>query len=130
MDLIPGWCWHPAVEDDGELREGAWVAEATGMIDLSNWPQGSRLILRKERPHPGAQLTFTDVHGHRVTAFLTDTARGVIPGQAAGLELRHRQHAGSKTAFARRRQRACATSLAGAGTRTAPGWRPCWPPPT
>ena len=93
VDLIPGWCWHPAVEDDGELREGAWVAEATGMIDLSNWPQGSRLILRKERPHPGAQLTFTDVDGHRVTAFLTDTARGVIPGQAAGLELRHRQHA-------------------------------------
>src|SRR6266516_115819 len=50
-------------------------------------------ILRKERPHPGAQLTFTDVDGHRVTAFLTDTGRGVIPGQIAGLELRHRQHA-------------------------------------
>ena len=90
--LIPDQCWHPAIEDDG-LRDGAWVAEATGMIDLSTWPDGSRLILRKERPHPGAQLTFTDVDGHRVTAFLTDTARGVIPGQIAGLELRHRQHA-------------------------------------
>ena len=63
------------------------------MIDLSAWPEGSRLILRKERPHPGAQLTFTDVDGHRVTAFLTDTPPGVIPGQVAGLELRHRQHA-------------------------------------
>lgn len=93
VDLIPASCWHPAIEDGGELREGAWVAEATGMIDLSAWPEGSRLILRKERPHPGAQLTFTDVDGHRITAFLTDTARGVIPGQAAGLELRHRQHA-------------------------------------
>jgi hypothetical protein len=93
VDLIPDQCWHPAIEDDGELREGAWVAEATGMIDLSSWPDGSRLILRKERPHPGAQLTFTDVDGHRVTAFLTDTGRGVIPGQVAGLELRHRQHA-------------------------------------
>lgn len=92
VDLIPDQCWHPAIEDD-ELREGAWVAEATGMIDLSSWPEGSRLILRKERPHPGAQLTFTDVDGHRITAFLTDTPRGAIPYQVAGLELRHRQHA-------------------------------------
>ena len=92
VDLIPDQCWHPAVETGGELRDGAWVAEATDMIDLSSWPEGSRLILRKERPHPGAQLTFTDVDGHRVTAFLTDTDRGVIPGQVAGLELRHRQH--------------------------------------
>jgi len=92
VDLIPEECWHPAIEEEG-LGEGAWVAEATGMIDLSSSPDGSRLILRKERPHPGAQLTFTDVDGHRITAFLTDTGRGVIPGQAAGLELRHRQHA-------------------------------------
>ena len=92
VDLIPDQCWHPAIEAGG-LREGAWVAEATGMIDLSSWPEGSRLILRKERPHPGAQLTFTDVDGHRITAFLTDTPRGVIPHQVAGLELRHRQHA-------------------------------------
>jgi DDE family transposase len=93
VDLIPDECWHPAIEDRDELRDGAWVAEATGMIGLGSWPEGSRLILRKERPHPGAQLTFTDVDGHRITAFLTDTAPGVIPGQAAGLELRHRQHA-------------------------------------
>jgi DDE family transposase len=92
VGLIPDQCWHPAIEDEG-LREGAWVAEATGMIDLSSWPEGSRLILRKERPHPGAQLTFTDVDGHRITAFLTNTPRSVIPGQVAGLELRHRQHA-------------------------------------
>lgn len=93
VNLIPDQCWHPAIEDRDELREGAWVAEATGMIDLASWPEGSRLILRKERPHPGAQLTFTDVDGHRITAFLTDTRPGVIPGQVAGLELRHRQHA-------------------------------------
>jgi Transposase DDE domain group 1 len=93
VDLIPGQCWHPAIEAGGGLREGAWVAEATGMIDLSAWPEGSRLILRKERPHPGAQLTFTDVDGHRITAVLTDTGPGVIPAQVAGLELRHRQHA-------------------------------------
>lgn len=93
VDVIPESCWHRALQTDGEFREGAWVAEATGMIDLSSWPEGSRLILRKERPHPGAQLTFTDVDGHRVTAILTNTGHGVVPGQAAGLELRHRQHA-------------------------------------
>src|SRR5262249_9735904 len=59
VDLIPQECWHPAIEAVDELRDGAWVAEATGMIDLGSWPDGSRLILRKERPHPGAQLTFT-----------------------------------------------------------------------
>ena len=69
------------------------VVEATATIDLSSWPDGSRLVLRKERPHPCAQLTFTDVDGHRVTAILTDTPAGTVPGQVAGLELRHRQHA-------------------------------------
>ena len=93
VDVIPDVCWHPAIQTDGEFRDGAWVAEATGMIDLSSWPEGSRLILRKERPHPGAQLRFTDVDGHRITAILTNTEPGIVPGQAAGLELRHRQHA-------------------------------------
>lgn len=93
VDLIPEECWHPALNTDGDLRKGAWVAEATGMVDLSSWPEGSRLILRKERPHPGAQLTFWDADGMRITAFLTDTPHRRVPGQVAGLELRHRQHA-------------------------------------
>jgi Transposase DDE domain group 1 len=93
VDLIPASCWAPAIASDGKLRDGAWVAEATTMIDLDAWPEGARLILRKERPHPGAQLRFTDVDGMRVTAVLTDTPTGVVPGQVAGLELRHRQHA-------------------------------------
>jgi len=85
--------WYPAIEADGGIRDGAWVAEATDLVDLSKWPAGTRLILRKERPHPGAQLRFTDSDGHRITGFLTDTPDGVVPGQLAGLELRHRQHA-------------------------------------
>ncbi len=93
VNLIPDSCWHPALEAEGGFCDGAWVAEATGMIDLSGWPAGSRLILRKERPHPGAQLRFTDADGLRVTALLTDTPPGMVAGQAAGLELRHRQHA-------------------------------------
>jgi hypothetical protein len=91
--LTEGDCWYPAIESGGELREGAWVAEATDLVDMSGWPAGTRLILRKERPHPGAQLRFTDSDGLRVTAFITDTGHGVVPGQLGGLELRHRQHA-------------------------------------
>ena len=85
--------WYPAIDTDGGLRDGAWVAEATGLVNLSSWPPGTRMILRRERPHPGAQLRFTDADGMRVTAFITDTEPGVVPGQVAGLELRHRQHA-------------------------------------
>lgn len=85
--------WSPAIEADGGIRDGAWVAEATGLVGLGSWPEGTRLILRKERPHPGAQLRFTDSDGMRITAFLTDTGHGVVAGQLASLELRHRQHA-------------------------------------
>ena len=85
--------WYPAIDSSGDLRDGAWVAEATSLVNLSTWPPGTRLILRKERPHPGAQLRFTDIDGMRITAFITDTTPGAVPGQLAGLELRHRQHA-------------------------------------
>ncbi len=88
-----GQCWYPAVDSGGGIRDGAWVAEATDLVNLASWPPGTRLILRKERPHPGAQLRFTDTDGMRVTAFITDTPPGVVPGQIAGLELQHRQHA-------------------------------------
>lgn len=86
---VPNDAWSPAYNADGAQREGAWVAELTGLVDLAGWPPGARLIVRKERPHPGAQLRFTDADGHRFTAFLTNTAGG----QLADLELRHRRHA-------------------------------------
>jgi hypothetical protein len=86
---IPNRVWAPAYDADGEVRDGAWVAELTGLLDLSGWPKGMRVIARKERPHPGAQLRITDIDGMRVTAFATNTARG----QLADLELRHRRRA-------------------------------------
>ena len=55
---------------------GAWVAEVTGLIELRGWPAGTRLILRKERPHPGAQRRITDADGLRITGFLTNIASG------------------------------------------------------
>jgi hypothetical protein len=73
----------------GEIRDGAWVAELTGLLDLSDWPQGMRVIARKERPHPGAQLRLTDIDGHRITAFTTNTRGWQLPD----LELRHRRRA-------------------------------------
>ncbi len=67
--------WIPAVTADGTgLREGAEVAEITDLVDLAGWPTGTRAIARREDPHPGAQLTFTDVDGHRYQIFLTDLA--------------------------------------------------------
>src|SRR4051794_40296965 len=62
---LPESAWRPAINADGQPREGAWVAELTGQVALDGWPEDSRLIVRRERPHPGAQLTFTDVDGHR-----------------------------------------------------------------
>jgi hypothetical protein len=86
---IPARAWTPAYDADRQARPGAWVAEITGMLDLSAWPKGMRVIVRKERPHPGAQLRFTDIDGHRFTAFATSTKGG----QLADLELRHRRRA-------------------------------------
>jgi hypothetical protein len=89
---LPEHAWTPAIEADGSVRDGADVAELTGMLPdmiAAGWPVGMRVIVRRERPHPGAQLTFTDRHGYRFQAFATDTPAG----QLAHLEARHRAHA-------------------------------------
>jgi Transposase DDE domain group 1 len=89
---LPELAWTPAVDADGELREGAGVAELTGLLPdpaAAGWPDRMRVIVRRERPHPGAQLSFTDIDGWRFQAFATDTT----VGQLAALEARHRGHA-------------------------------------
>ena len=86
---LPEAAWVQAIEADGTDREGAWVAELSGDLDLSGWPEGSRLICRRERPHPGAQFQIFDQHGYRHTCFLTDQDGEDI----AALELRHRGRA-------------------------------------
>lgn len=85
--------WTPtatsALDADGDVRDGAAVAELTGILNLDGWPDDMRVIVRRERPHPGAQLRFDDVDGYRLTAFATNTRRG----QLQQLELRHRRRA-------------------------------------
>jgi Transposase DDE domain group 1 len=89
VNKVPKTVWTPAYDADGQVRKGAWTAEITHLVDLSGWPAGMRLVVRKERPHPGAQLRFTDVDGLRLTAFVTNTTRTQLPD----LELRHRRRA-------------------------------------
>jgi len=86
---IPEYVWTEAYDAHDQVRDGAWVAELTDLMDLTSWPAGMRVIVRKERPHPGAQLRFDDVDGMRITAFATNTGRGQLPD----LELRHRRRA-------------------------------------
>jgi hypothetical protein len=91
--LIPDPVWQPAIDADGDLRVAADVAELTGLVDgtfLSRWPPGMRLIVRRERPHPGAQLSlFEETDGWRYQVFATNTTAG----QLGFLEARHRAHA-------------------------------------
>jgi len=87
---LPEQAWTAALDADGEVRDGAQVAELTGLLDLSRWPAGMRIVVRRERPHPGAGLTLFEQHdGWRYQAFATNTANG----QLGFLEARHRAHA-------------------------------------
>lgn len=86
---LPESAWQSAIDAEGAEREGAQVAELTDHVDLSAWPDGTRLICRRERPHPGAQFEVFDAHGYRHTAFITDQGGEDI----AALELRHRRRA-------------------------------------
>jgi hypothetical protein len=84
---LPESAWVPALDAAGDPREGAWVTELD--IDLSGWPEGTRAICRRERPHPGAQLSFSDEGGHRFQVILTNQQGTRI----ARLEQIHRQRA-------------------------------------
>lgn len=104
IEAIPEQAWRAALDGDGAPRDGAQVAELTGWIPTptkptrsparfgpQQWPAGMRVIARRERPHPGAQLRLTDHNGWRITCFATNT-RG-SGWTLAALEVRHRQRA-------------------------------------
>jgi hypothetical protein len=85
---IPDTDWAPALDQDGSPRPNGQVCEITDQLDLTDWPAESRVIVRRERAHPGAQLSFTDHDGHRFQAILTDQA-----GDIAHVEREHRGRA-------------------------------------
>jgi hypothetical protein len=98
--LLPGSAWTVAVNPTGEPRPVddtglpvASVAELTGLLPGltdAGWPAGMRVLVRRERPHPGAQISLMEaVDGWRYQCVATDTPTG----QLAFLEARHRAHA-------------------------------------
>lgn len=91
LSKVPAQAWRAALDSDGSPREGAQVAELTRYLPdtLRGWPAGMRIIARRERPHPGAQLRLTDDNGWRITCFATNTTGWSI----CDLEVRHRQRA-------------------------------------
>jgi len=86
---VPEQAWRPAQTQAGEPREGAAVAELALELEANGWPAGTRAICRRERPHPGAQLSFTDHNGYRFQVFITNQQGKRIER----LEQLHRQHA-------------------------------------
>lgn len=91
LDRLPAQAWRAALDPDGQPRDGAQVAELTRWLPatFTGWPPGTRIIVRRERPHPGAQLRITDLNGWRITAFATNTTGWRLPD----LEVRHRLRA-------------------------------------
>jgi hypothetical protein len=91
LAALPRQAWKKALDTDGQRREGALVAELTRWLPstFAGWPPGMRVIARKERPHPGAQLRITDDNGWRITMFATNTTGSTL----AQLEVRHRSRA-------------------------------------
>jgi hypothetical protein len=91
LDALPEQAWRAALDPDGQPRDGAQVAELTRLLPatFTGWPPGTRVIVRRERPHPGAQLRITDINGWRLTCFATNTKGWRLPD----LEIRHRLRA-------------------------------------
>ncbi len=141
---LPARAWTPAIDAEGDLREGGDVADLTGLLDLTRYPPGTRVIVRREHPHPGAQLSlFEEGDGWRYQPFATNTPTG----QLAHLEARHRATPELKTASGTRKTPAlpgCHHETSRSTPRGAPrshspptswpgyDYSPCtgrWPPP-
>ena len=83
---VPESEWVPALDQDGEERDGAEVCELR-TLNLASWPEGTRAICRRERAHPGAQLRLWEGgRGIRHQVFITDQTDTDV----AVLEARHR----------------------------------------
>jgi hypothetical protein len=123
LRLVPEQAWQIAIDHRGEVRErrsgdacansrcahrACWIEEAhvtelTGLLregpagdQLAGWPAAMRVFARRERPHPGAQLTlFEAADGWRYSLWVTNrpaATKGWL-GQNAYIDAAHRVHA-------------------------------------
>jgi len=123
LRLVPEQAWQIAIDGRGKVRErraddacadlccahrACWIEEAhvtelTGLLrddpagdQLDGWPSSMRVFARRERPHPGAQLTLFEAEdGWRYTLWVTNrpaATKGWL-GQAAYVDAAHRVHA-------------------------------------
>jgi len=44
LSLIPPTVWTPAYDAEQSPRDGAWVVELTGLLDLSGWPASAHTV--------------------------------------------------------------------------------------
>jgi len=99
IGCVPTRTWDHVLDTEGMPRDldQAGVVELTALLrehpdgdQLANWPADLRVICRREKPHPGAQLSlFEQIDGWRYQLTATNT-----PGKTAQfLEARHRPHA-------------------------------------
>jgi hypothetical protein len=96
---VPQRIWAAVLDTHGEPRDLAetGVVELTARLrehpdgdQLANWPADVRIICRREKPHPDAQLSlFEQIDGWRYELVATNTP----PKTAQFLEARHRPHA-------------------------------------
>jgi len=94
---VPKEAWQPAITTEGQARENGDVVEITDMLNQATWPDGMRVLIRREHLHPGAALSlFEDADGWRYQAVATNTPLAA-GGQVAFLEARHRAHARVET---------------------------------
>jgi hypothetical protein len=117
---LPEGSWEVAITKEMEEREGAQVAEITSWLNLSLWPQRSRVLVRREEPHPGASYNLFDPHGLRHQALITNSQDSDI----AYLEARHRLHARVEDRIKEARSVVLATSPVPASRPTGSGF--CW----
>jgi hypothetical protein len=97
LPRLPESAWNAALDADGTARPDAQVAELTGLLRRSaggdrfaKWPPDMRILVRRENPHPGAQLSLFEQHeGKRYQVTATSTPGG----QVQFLEARHRTQA-------------------------------------
>ena len=89
--------WHNAAKRPRQRKPGrAQVADLTDLVDLPGWPARTRLIVRREPLHPGAQRSLFGSDNYRYWGFLTDQT-----GDVAQLDRLMRSHADVENAICR-----------------------------